>query len=221
MIRLAISVEGQTEEAFVKDVLAAHLRPMEVESYPILLGRARGGGAGGGNVGVDRLVSDMVRLRRSFDAVTSLVDFYGFRGKEDRTVEQLERHLAQEIRARMPDAAQTFPYVQKYEFEGLLFSDATAFRAIGPEADGAVETLARIRRQFATPEDVNDDPCGAPSKRIARVVAGYRKRLHGPLVARAAGLAKIRAECSRFRAWLTRLEGLAAEPRGVRGGKPP
>ena len=220
MIRLAISVEGQTEEAFVKDVLAAHLRPMEVEPYPILLGRARGGG-GGGNVGVDRLVSDMVRLRRSFDAVTSLVDFYGFRGKEDRTVEQLERDLVQEIRARMPDVTQTFPYVQKYEFEGLLFSDAAAFRAIGPEADGAVETLARIRRQFATPEDVNDDPCGAPSKRIAREVAGYCKRLHGPLVAQAAGLAKIRAECSRFRAWLTRLEGLAAGPRDVRGGKPP
>ena len=92
MIRLAVSVEGQTEEEFVNDVLAESLRP-RVEPRPVLLGRARSGGAGGGDVHVERLVSDMVHLRRSFDAVTSLVDFYGFRDKEDRTVEALEEYL--------------------------------------------------------------------------------------------------------------------------------
>ena len=208
MIRLAISVEGQTEETFVKDVLAGHLRTVDVEPYPVLLGRARGR-HGGGNVGIDRLVSEMVDLHRNFDAVTSLVDFYGFRDKEDRTVEKLEERLTERIEGCISDARRVFPYVQKHEFEALLFSDVAAFEAIGPEADGAVGTLAGIRRQFETPEDIDDDPENAPSRRIAGVVAGYRKRLHGPLVAREAGLAKIRAECSRFRAWLTRLEGLA------------
>ena len=84
-----------------------------------------------------------------------------------------------------------------------------AFKAIGPEADGAVGTLAGIRRQFETPEDIDDDPENAPSRRIAGVVAGYRKRLHGPLVALEAGLENIRLECPRFDGWLTRLEGLA------------
>lgn len=55
MIRLAISVEGRTEEEFVKNVLADHLRESEVVSTPILLGRARGR-ADGGNVSVDRLM---------------------------------------------------------------------------------------------------------------------------------------------------------------------
>ena len=212
MTRLAVSVEGPTEEAFVKDVLADRLRPLGIEPYPILLGRARSGGAGGGGVSAGRLVSDMVRLRRSFDAVTSLVDFYGFRGRENRTVEALEEHLRQEIEARLPTASRVFPYVQKYEFEGLLFSDAAAFGtvgAIGRATKRGIETLAAVRRQFATPEDINDDPDDAPSKRIARAVPGYRKRLHGPLVAREAGLTKICAECPRFRSWLTRLEGLA------------
>ena len=208
MIRLAVSVEGQTEETFVKDVLAGHLRTVDVEPYPVLLGRARGR-HGGGNVDIDRLVSEMVDLHRNFDAVTSLVDFYGFRDKEDRTVEELEERLIERIEGRIRDVRRVFPYVQKHEFEALLFSDVAAFKAIGPEADGAVETLAGIRRQFETPEDIDDDPENAPSRRIAGVVAGYRKRLHGPLIAREAGLAKIRAECSRFRAWLTRLEGLA------------
>ena len=208
MIRLAISVEGQTEETFVKDVLADHLRTVDVEPYPVLLGRARGR-HGGGSVGVDRLVSEMVDLHRNFDAVTSLVDFYGFRDKEDRTVEELEEHLSERIKGCISDARRVFPYVQKHEFEALLFSDVAAFKAIRPEADGAVETLAGVRRQFATPEDIDDDPENAPSKRIAGVVAGYRKRLHGPLVALEAGLENIRRACPRFDDWLTRLEGLA------------
>ena len=84
-----------------------------------------------------------------------------------------------------------------------------AFGALPHVPGRGIEALAGVRRQFATSEDVNDDPEGAPSRRIARTVRGYRKRLHGPLVARKAGLMKIRAECPRFRAWLTRLEGLA------------
>ena len=70
MIRLAISVEGQTEEEFSKAVLTTHLRLHGIEAQPILLGRARGGGPGGGAVSVDRLASEMVHLLRSFDVVS-------------------------------------------------------------------------------------------------------------------------------------------------------
>lgn len=213
MIRLAISVEGPTEESFVKEVLAGRLHPMEVFPSAILLGSARNRGRRGGKVDVGRLVSDMVRLSHNFDAVTSLVDFYGFRGKKDRTVEELEDLLAQEIAPRVSDAGRVFPYVQKHEFEGLLFSEPAAFGATGRATDEDIERLVAIRRQFATPEDINDNPAGAPSKRIESTVRGYRKALHGPEVARKTGLTKIRAECPRFAAWLTRLEGLARTSR--------
>ncbi len=149
----------------------------------------------------------MRRLQRSFDAVTSLVRFYGFSDKGDRTVETLEECLKQKIYAHNPDGRRVFPYVQKHEFEGLLFSDTAAFGTILDIADRSVEILAAVRRQFATPEDINDDPNGAPSKRIKQAVSGYQKRLHGPQVAREAGLET--TECPRFRAWLARLEGLA------------
>ena len=95
MIRLAISVEGQIEEEFVKDFLAYHLRERGVEPTPILLGRARGGSAGG-NVSAERLVSEMAHLFHSFDAVTSLVDFYGFRRKGERTVDESVQRLGNE-----------------------------------------------------------------------------------------------------------------------------
>ncbi len=66
-------------------VLRDHLSPMKVMPYALLLGRAREGMGGGGDVTVARLVEDMRRWQSSFDAMTSLVDFYGFRGKRDRT----------------------------------------------------------------------------------------------------------------------------------------
>ena len=96
MIRLAISVEGPTEEEFVKNFLAAYLRERGVEPIPILFGRARGRSAGG-NVSVEQLVQEMTHLRHSFDAVTSLVDFYGFRNKGNRTVNELEEDLRQKL----------------------------------------------------------------------------------------------------------------------------
>ena len=200
MIRLAISVEGETEEAFVKQVLADYLRP-EVEPTPVLLR---------GDVRGERLVKQMVGLSHNFDAVTSLVDFYGFRDKEDLSVKKLEKHIAKQINKKMrkPDSRRVFPYVQKHEFEGLLFSDPAAFGAPGCPADWNIEALAEIRKPFNTPEDINDSPETAPSKRISNVLPGYDKPLHGPLVAEEMGLEKIREECPRFRKWLTRLEGL-------------
>ena len=212
MIRLAISLEGQTEEEFVKSVLAGALRAAGVEPTPIRIGRARGG-SGGGNVSVDRLASEMVNLYRNFDFVTSLVDFYGFHGKNERTVDELEQHLNREVQTRIGhgwDQRKVIPYIQMHEFEGLLFSRVRAFEtAIGaPEA--SVRQLEQVRSRFPTPEEINDDPNTAPSKRIADAIPSYRKRLHGPLVAMDIGLNAIRGECGRFHGWVTHLESLRA-----------
>ena len=213
MIRLAVSVEGQTEEEFVKRVLAVHLRGRQIEATPILLGRARGR-AGGGNVSVDRLMSEVVTLYWSFDAVTTLVDFYGFKGKRDRGVEQLEVDLLNGITGRVGgdwNARKVVPYVQRHEVEGVLFSDVEVF---GTQVDfprDCVTALRAVREQFTTPEDINDSCETAPSKRIARAIPRYDKRLHGPVLAEEIGLDRIRAECPRFDAWVRRLESLGAE----------
>lgn len=152
MTRLAISVEGQTEEEFVNELLAVHLREREVYAEPILLGRARRRVQGGGNVTVDRLAKEMRHLRGSFDAVTSLVDFYGFRGKRTMSPDDLTQAIRRSARRtrRLSDQS-VFPYV---------------------------------------------------------LIQGYRKTLHGPLLAERIGLDRIRAECPRFDAWLRRLESL-------------
>ena len=72
MIRLAIVVEGETEEEFVKNLLTPHLQTRGVLANPHPLG---------GNVTVERLASEMANYFWSYDRVTSLVDYYGFRNK--------------------------------------------------------------------------------------------------------------------------------------------
>ena len=209
--RLAFSVEGQTEYEFVRSVLADHLRRKWVEATPILLGRAGDGGPGGGNVNVKRLVSDMVLLYQSFDFVTSLVDFYGFRDKGEMTVEELEERLTQEIQAKIHrgwDQRRVIAYVQRHEFEGLLFSDVTAFGTLMGASNQSVAQLRETRSKFSTPEDINDNKATAPSKRIVTAISRYQKPVDGPLVAMEIGLATIRAQCPRFHRWVTSLESL-------------
>ncbi len=209
MIRLAVSVEGQTEEEFVKRFLDPHLRQFGVEATPTLLGHARNQRAGGGDVTVPGIVSELVRLSHSSGAITTLVDFYGFRGKGELSADDLE----QAIRAGVEEAAgeqrdRLVPYVQRHEFEGLLFSDVSAFEVLPDIPRQAVRSLGAIRSAFATPEDINDSAQTAPSKRIVRAVPRFQKRVHGPLIAEEAGMERIRAECPRFNAWLKCLETL-------------
>ena len=208
MIRLAIVVEGQTEEEFVKRVLAVHLRTRGVEPYPIFPdGKA-------GNISVARLTPEMANLFRSFGFVTSLVDFYGFKEKGSAIPDALEQRINQAVRSRIGrywNRCRVFAYVQKHEFEALLFSDVSCFRAVIDNIPGnTLDALRAIRSRFATPEDINDSPVTAPSKRIARLIPHYNKRVHGPDVAMEIGLDTIRKECVRFNAWLTRLELLGS-----------
>ena len=206
MIRVAISVEGRTEEEFVKRVLAEHLWAMEVEPQPISLD---------GNVTVERLASDVARLVWDFDFVTSLVDFYGFRDKNDATREELEQRILETVCKKINrawDPSQVFPYVQQYEFEGLLFSNVSAFANAINASDESVEELRRIRARFYTPEDINDSRDTAPSKRIMGVIPGYRKVVAGSLVAMETGLETIRSQCPRFDDWVRRLESLGNPP---------
>ena len=206
MIRLSISVEGETEEDFVREVLARHLVDREILATAISLG---------GKVSTERVVDEMVRLLWSFDRVTSLVDFYGFRRRNAATPEELQSRIDSEVHRNMPhnrNRGDAFSYVQQYEFEGLLFADVGVFASLPlsvPVPAAQVDELRAIRSQFQTPENINDGRDTAPSKRIARLIRGYNKRAHGHLLAEEIGLESIRAECPRFAAWMARLESLA------------
>lgn len=205
MIRVAISVEGQTEEAFVKKVLGPYLWSCDVYAIPILV-QPRGG-----NVTLDRLANDMVRHYGNFDRVTSLVDFYGFRGKGEQTVDELETSIANAIAVQVHtnwNTSRVIPYVQMHEFEALLFADVARFSILIDVTTPIIEQLQAIRSLFESPEEIDDSPQTAPSKRLAALIPRYRKVTDGPDLAQEIGLEAIREACPRFDGWVRRLEGL-------------
>jgi hypothetical protein len=124
-------------------------------------------------------------------------------------VEYLEDQLARTF----DDPHRFIPYLQVHEFEALLYSDVETLHqtmsALSGNSHSQLDRLRRLVDQFDTPEDIDDDPETAPSKRLLDFFPGYQKIPFGELIAESIGLETIRAECPHFNAWVTRLESLA------------
>jgi len=219
-MRVHIICEGQTEEMFVNEVLARRFLHKQIYLVPSLVGKP---GHKGGNFSFQRLFVDVRnRLLGERQAwCTTFFDFYGlpeaFPGKaEARTKTDLDQKadclldaMKTDLTDRLgEDAMRRFiPYVQMYEFEGLLFS-APQHLANAMGDPGLGTDFQLIRDNFVTPESINDSPVTAPSKRIEKLFRGYEKPLHGSLAALEIGLPTIRSQCARFDAWLRQIEAL-------------
>jgi len=212
VIALAVVVEGWTEKDFVKEVLAVHLQSQGVDPRPTLIGKGRRK-EGGGDVTVNQLAKDMANRYRSpeIDYVTSLVDLYGFRDERGVAAEQLEKNIETAVGKMLKgdwDQSRVFAHVQPHEFEGLLFSAVDAFGGLSAVSAGVVEKLRGIRRQFPTPEHIDNDRATAPSARIKGLVPSYNKRSDGPVLALEMTLETIRSECPHFNEWVSKMESL-------------
>lgn len=228
MTRLLVHVEGQTEEAFVNEVLAPHLYDIGyAEVSARLMGDERERDRRGGIRPWSEASRGIInRLRQDpVQVATTMVDYYGLpsvgsRGWPGRTeagrlpfaekAACVENSISSNVAELMGDGfdqRRFVPYVMMHEFEAMLFSDCEAFaRAMGhAELAGSFQ---QVRESFTTPEEINDSPESAPSKRILASVPNYQKPLHGVAAASDIGLTVIRRECPHFRQWLARLESL-------------
>ena len=102
------------------------------------------------------------------------------------------------------------PYIQLHEFEALLFAEPRKFEIAFPGRTSEIDTLVSIRSEFSNPEQIDDGPDKAPSKRILQVLRDYRKSLAGPVISAQIGMATLRRECSHFDGWIKRIEQIAA-----------
>lgn len=231
MSRLLIHVEGETEETFVNEILAPHLYSNGFTKVSArLMGNARLRSRRGGIRAWSTVRQDILKHLKEDAAclTTTMVDFYalpesGSKAWPGRMVARplpftekaatVENALLEDIHRELGnkmDSRRFIPFVVMHEFEGLLFSDCKGFsRGIG-RPDLADEFEA-IRNQFTSPEEINDSPITAPSKRVENLVEGYEKPLLGTLAVLEIGLDAIRSECPHFREWLTRLENWPKE----------
>ena len=113
-------------------------------------------------------------------------------------------HVEQHIRDDFGAPKNFMPFLALHEFEALLFSSREELPKVMADPSGAA--FAAIRDSVETPEEIDEGPSTAPSKRIHAIYTAYRKTLHGPLVSQRIGLQRIRAECPHFAAWLNAVE---------------
>lgn len=228
MSRLLVHVEGPTEETFVNEVLARHLIERGYERVSArIVGNARQRADRGGIRGWKEVKRDIVRHLSEDPGckATTMVDYYGlpqsgekawpgrgeagnlpFQQKASTVESAIQTDVLEEMGAGF-NKNRFVPFVVMHEFEGLLFSNCDAF-ARGLGRSSLANSLQKIRDQFETPEQINDSPNTAPSKRIVELIPEYQKPLYGNIAALEVGLDRISAACPNFQAWLQRLEKL-------------
>lgn len=225
MTRVHVICEGQTEEQFISEVLAETFWPKDIYLQPALIGRP---GHKGGNLKFQRLYRDIeLRLLGDKDALcTTFFDFYGlpedFPGKKEAVRKSAAAERASTLLSAMTVALcnklgeaplrRFIPYIQMHEFEGLLFSDPEALARTLDKS--TLVPLQHIREQFTSPEEINNSPQTAPSKRIAEVYPGYDKPLYGSLAALEMGAGSIKQACPLFSDWLERVEDRVTQMAG-------
>jgi Domain of unknown function (DUF4276) len=224
MIRLNILTEGQTEEAFVNEVLSPYLAAFGIAACarcvttrrdrrrPDIVHR-------GGLRDYAKVRRDLVRWMHEdrtaafttmFDLYALPDDFPSFNvAKQSRDpyarIDTLENAMYADIGDH-----RLVPYLQLHEFEALLFADPTKFDWEYLEHEKQIAQLVAIAGSFENPELIDDGYDTAPSKRIIAQIHEYafQKASVGPLIAQQIGIERMRERCPHFAAWLEKLENL-------------
>ena len=222
--RVIVLVEGQTEEAFVRRLVAPMLGLQGVEISATTYGRRR---SHGGVPRWHKAERELLRLVKedSGRRVTTMFDYYGlpsdWPGQEavaGKPPSEKAKVLEQAMLGRIMDSLgadsggiRFLPYIQMHEFEALLFSEPVLLgEALSNDAQPqpTIHALQGVTGKFATPEEIDDGPTTAPSKRILSLAKHYQKVTDGNLVATRIGLPTMRQKCPHFDGWLRSLEAM-------------
>ena len=223
MIRLYVVVEGQTEESFVKHSLGPHLDALHVFTTPILVTTSRDArtgrktGKGGGHwKHWQRDIRNLLRDSHVDVRLTTLFDLYGLPEDFPEIAEhgactdtKKRAELLEGAMGRVLSDKRVIPYLQRHEFEALVLAGLDTLESVLDSAED-LAGLKSLRQQLGAtpPEDIDDGPSTAPSKRLSARIPSYQKATHGPLVVEGVGLAGLRRACPRFDAWVKTLERL-------------
>lgn len=215
MRRLVIVCEGETEQAFCREVLAAYLTELAIEA-PLIKK------SGGGIVAWASIRKQIkMHLREGNCFVTTFFDFYGIEVNHEfphwAEAQQLKDKYEQIklIEAGMRDAIDAnmrnrfIPYLQLHEFEALLFSNQDAmFNAIPTIDESKRILLEEIFKNFPNPELINKQREASPSHRLLSLIIGYDKIIYGTILAEAIGIDAMLASCPHFSEWIKKLKEL-------------
>ncbi len=221
MRRLLIIVEGQSEEEFVNISLRNYfIRKGIYNISAIKIQTSRG--QKGGFVRYDYLKNNLKKILLEPNIIVStLLDFFQIptsvpNYKEMNQVVSTDDKIDVLLKGMRDDIndSRFIPYIQKYEFEALLFSSNEGFKEMYDKPQIYQSTKAIIDN-YDNPEEINNHPNTAPSKRLINILAEneekYDKVYAGNLIVETIGIETILEKCPRFKAWIDHLEKLMLE----------
>jgi hypothetical protein len=227
MKNLQIIVEGSSEETFVNDVMVKHFAQLKifVSVRKIKTGwdRLNNKPAKGGLLKYIKFRNDVLRWiqsdrGRANTYYTSFIDLYAFPKDSEspysiqiqnitdhyQRITALENAISKDI-----NHPNFIPYVQLHEFEALLLVDPDRLITMYPDKQIGIN---RLKKDIGNtnPEEINESPQTAPSKRIMQHLPDYegQKAQVGPLVAEEIGMNILRHKCKHFNDWITKLENI-------------
>ncbi|MDX2971608.1 DUF4276 family protein [Kribbella solani] len=215
--QIAVLVEGQTEAAFVHEILAPYLQPHGVYVTPVIVKTSRladGTTFKGGGMVWKHYESDLRKLLAAshYRCVSILVDFYAYPkngpGADCCTRPHDPRRCAEtRIRAmgEAIDDPRFVPYVVLHEFETWVIAAAVAARSALGDAGVAGKLQAEVDTVGGDVELLNDSRQTAPSKRVLRCWPDYGKVTDGVEMIRDAGLQAVLDRCPGLNSWVDRI----------------
>lgn len=211
-----VLVEGPTEEAFIREVLAPYCLRNGVVMQASVLSKK---GKKGGDVKFSRCKKEIraFLIQRTDLTVCTFIDYYGVsewpgtnsippNAPPSRIANEMNQATILALLASYPELGTSInryvPFTAVHEFETLLFSDSTI---LAQETGIEQKLIDAVLQQFGEPERINNSPSTAPSKRLLSWCPSYAKVRHGKTIAKAIGIDKMRQACPQFNEWLTKL----------------
>jgi hypothetical protein len=222
VIYLNIIVEGQTEETFVRDMLAPHWGAMGIFAVArcVETGRKSKRIFRGGVTNYEKIRRDIENWlnQRKDTYCTTMFDLYrlpmDFPGRNSINSNQQAYEKVKHLENAFGENIATtrfIPYIQLHEFETLLFAGIDKLSVFYlKDKHREIERLITMSNSYDSPELINESEENAPSKRIIKEIPNYKdnKVLIGPAVAQATGLQLLRQRCTHFNDWMDRIESL-------------
>ncbi|MCC8408463.1 DUF4276 family protein [Mucilaginibacter sp. UR6-1] len=208
MKRLVFLVEGDTEIIFISQHVIPYLyslgykNPMTAQK--IITNRQLN--KKGGNISFAYLKNDVGRvLAQGNVIITTFLDFFRLPNDFPGYVNDVNRiAVIEDGLSDFFNNRNIIPYIQKHEMEALMYSGMDGFEIV-VEDERKLNQLQEIIDIYDNPEDINNSPQTAPSKRLESIF-NYDKVADGELILEALGINLIIDKCPRFAEWISKLQ---------------
>ena len=137
--------------------------------------------------------------------MTTLIDFFKLPTdfpnytKEAFGVSRVEEAVHKDLKGNN----NLIPYIQLHEIEALMFSSMEGFELVVDDP-AALKKIFEIMKKYPNPEDINNSPHTAPSKRLEGIFK-YDKPSDGEMILEMVGMEAILDKCPRFAQWINTL----------------